>query len=121
MLEDLLKPAKKSQLLTLLSHHVCASSNALADSLKVGKVNLLQGDSSPVDCENGKIRVNEAAVLNPEVTCQDGVIHVIDAVGWTALGGAPPDRPQWWVHSVRVADCEGHLSVHGSPLRGLYR
>lgn len=53
MLEDLLKPAKKSQLLTLLSHHVCASSNALADSLKVGKVNLLQGAIGPVSWEIG--------------------------------------------------------------------
>lgn len=80
VLQDLLKPENKSKLIALLSHHVSAGANGLADTLKAGKVDMLQGGSARVAFTKGKIRINEAAVIDGDVPCQDGVIHVIDRV-----------------------------------------
>lgn len=80
VLEDLLKPENKPKLIALLSHHVSAGANALADSLKAGKVEMLKGGPVSVAFANGKVRVNDAAVIDADVACQDGLIHVIDRV-----------------------------------------
>ncbi len=79
-LEDLLKPENKKKLVEILSYHVVTGSTELSDALKVKSAKTIQGEMIQFGFADGKVRVNEAAMLNSDVKCVDGLIHVIDTV-----------------------------------------
>ncbi|MFT5468265.1 MAG: transforming growth factor-beta-induced protein [Verrucomicrobiales bacterium] len=91
VLEDLLKPENKAKLVAILSYHVCPGENKLADTLKAQEVKTVEGTPLKVAFSDGRIRVNEAAVIDADVPCSDGVIHVIDTV---LLPSQPTPEPE---------------------------
>lgn len=79
-LESLLKPENKKQLVTLLSYHVSPGANELADSLSNGRIKTVEGSPLKVAFNEGRVRINDASLIDADVKCRDGIIHVIDTV-----------------------------------------
>ena len=77
---SLLKPANQEKLQAILTYHVLSGSVDLATALSAGEAKTLQGDPLKVSFSEGKVRVNEALLLNADIKCSNGVIHVIDSV-----------------------------------------
>jgi uncharacterized surface protein with fasciclin (FAS1) repeats len=78
--ENLLKPENRNQLNAVLTYHVVGGSVKLGDALKAGQSKTVQGATVKFSFSDGQVKVNEAAVLNADIACKNGVIHVIDSV-----------------------------------------
>ncbi len=78
--ENLLKPENKHQLQAVLKLHVI-SGRVYADAAAKGaKVKSLQGQTLVTRSEEGKVFVNGAQVVQPDIDTSNGVIHVINQV-----------------------------------------
>ena len=78
--ESLLKPENRDQLQAILKYHVSPGSTSLAGALGAGSAATVQGESLAIAFKEGQVRVNDAAILNADIECSNGVIHVIDSV-----------------------------------------
>ncbi|NJL07874.1 MAG: fasciclin domain-containing protein [Rhodospirillales bacterium] len=79
--ESLLKPENKAKLVGILTYHVIPGkvmSSALAG--KVTDAKTVQGQSVKVDGTKGGVSVDNANVVKADISADNGVIHVIDAV-----------------------------------------
>jgi uncharacterized surface protein with fasciclin (FAS1) repeats len=76
----LLKPENRERLQEILTYHVIAESVDLAGALAAGEAKTVQGTPVTVKFAEGRIRVNEANLINADIECSNGVIHVIDSV-----------------------------------------
>ena len=78
--EDLVKPANKAKLASILTLHVMPGKVMAADvsgkKLTPASVN---GEALHVDGTHG-VTVNGAKVVTADIACSNGVIHVIDTV-----------------------------------------
>ena len=76
--EGLLKdPAK---LKDILLYHTVAGNVMAADAMKLTSAKTVQGSDIMIKAEGGKVMINDATVIIPDVTTSNGVIHVIDTV-----------------------------------------
>ncbi len=75
--EALLKEVPK--LKQLLTYHVVAGKVMAADISQHPSCPTVEGQSLSLDSKNG-IKVNAAKVVKADVSCNNGVIHVIDSV-----------------------------------------
>ncbi len=80
VLEDLLKPENKDKLVAILSYHVVTGSTGLGDALNAESAKTIQGEPVKINFADGKVMINNATLINSDVECTDGLIHVIDAV-----------------------------------------
>ncbi len=78
-IQDLLKPENKAKLQGILTYHVVAGKVLAADVIKLKNAKTVQGQELKIDCTNG-VTVDEANVVQTDIQCSNGVIHVIDAV-----------------------------------------
>ena len=78
--ETLLKPENKEMLQAILKYHAVAGSVGVADALKAGTADTLQEDSISIVFADGRVRINDAALLEADIACSNGVIHAIDSV-----------------------------------------
>jgi uncharacterized surface protein with fasciclin (FAS1) repeats len=79
--ESLLKPENKQKLVTLLTYHVLPGKVTSKDIAgKKMEVKTVQSSAVAVDATGGKVMVNDARVVSPDVTADNGLIHVIDKV-----------------------------------------
>jgi uncharacterized surface protein with fasciclin (FAS1) repeats len=78
--ESLLKPENRDRLRRVLTYHVVSGKVGSSDAAKVRSAKAVSGDSIAVTVKNGKVMVNDATVVTPDVGASNGVIHVIDAV-----------------------------------------
>ena len=79
VIEDLLKPENKSKLQGILTYHVVAGKVAAADVVKLKVAKTVQGQELKIDARNG-VKVDDANVVQADIACSNGVIHVIDSV-----------------------------------------
>jgi uncharacterized surface protein with fasciclin (FAS1) repeats len=79
-LEDLLKPANKAKLTSILTYHVVAGSVKAADVVKLSEAKTVQGQSVRISVKDGKVKVDDANVTATDIAASNGVIHVIDSV-----------------------------------------
>ena len=78
--ETLLKPENKDKLTAILTYHVVPAkvmASAVKDGMQAPTVN---GQPIPVSVKSGKVTVGKATVVKTDIVCDNGVIHVIDAV-----------------------------------------
>ncbi|MEH1868949.1 MAG: fasciclin domain-containing protein [Nostoc sp.] len=73
LLEDVLELRK------VLEYHVVAQKIVAVDLAQLSEVTTTQGTDLKIDSNNG-IKVNDATVVTPDVSADNGVIHVIDQV-----------------------------------------
>jgi uncharacterized surface protein with fasciclin (FAS1) repeats len=72
--------ANKTQLTALLTYHVVPS-KVMSSNLKNGmSVKTILGENLVISLANGGVMVNDAKVVQPDIVCTNGVIHVIDTV-----------------------------------------
>ena len=75
--EELLKNTPK--LKRVISYHIVAGKMMGGDVAKLGTAKTLEGQSVGIASNKG-VKVNDAKVIETDMTCDNGVIHVIDAV-----------------------------------------
>jgi uncharacterized surface protein with fasciclin (FAS1) repeats len=78
-LEKLLKPENKETLQRILAYHV-VSGAIESKRLRTTQVDTIEGSAVSVQVKNGRIKVNNARVIQANIKASNGVIHVIDRV-----------------------------------------
>jgi uncharacterized surface protein with fasciclin (FAS1) repeats len=78
--ESLLKPENKDQLVAVLTYHVVAGEVTSDRVVNLSKAVTIQGGDIAISVVDGKVRINDATVVNADVEASNGVIHVIDSV-----------------------------------------
>lgn len=78
--ESLLKPENKDKLVAILKYHVVAGKVMAADVVKLDSADTLAGKKVQIKVADGKVLVNKSNVVKTDIVCDNGVIHVIDAV-----------------------------------------
>jgi len=85
-IENLVKPENKSDLTALLQLHVVSGQHMAADLAKMNAdVATLGGARVMISSANGDVMVDGAKVVIADVSCSNGVVHVIDTVLTPAL------------------------------------
>jgi uncharacterized surface protein with fasciclin (FAS1) repeats len=79
-LEDLLKPENKEQLTAILTYHVVPSKAMAADVVDMTSATTVNGKDLAIKVEDGTVMVDGAKVVQADIECSNGVIHVIDGV-----------------------------------------
>ena len=77
--EGLLLPSAKEKLIAVLTYHVVPGKVMAADVVKLTEAPTVQGQKIKVDTTKG-VKVDGANVVTTDIVCDNGVIHVIDAV-----------------------------------------
>lgn len=77
--EELLKPENRAVLIQLLKSHVVSGAYP-SSSLASGQIPTAAGNSVTVTVSEGQVKVNDATVIQPDITATNGVIHAIDRV-----------------------------------------
>ena len=77
---ELLKPENREKLEAVLKYHVSAGAVGLGRALDVGTAKTLEGSSLSIAFGGGRVKVNNASILDANINCPNGVIHVIDTV-----------------------------------------
>lgn len=77
--ESLLKPENKDKLVGVLTYHVVPGKVMAADVVGLTEAPTVQGQKIQVDTKDG-VKVDNANVIKTDIVCDNGVIHVIDAV-----------------------------------------
>jgi uncharacterized surface protein with fasciclin (FAS1) repeats len=78
LVDCLLLPENKEALTSILTYHVVEGAVTSGD-LSDGDVPTLQGENVTVDLTDG-VMINDAVVVQADVTASNGVIHAVDAV-----------------------------------------
>ncbi len=80
MLDDLLKPANKKELVRLLDYHVLNGKMLEAEIAKSTSAKTLEGDPLSVKANGAQVMVNDAKITQADLPATNGVIHAIDTV-----------------------------------------
>lgn len=79
-LKDLLKPENKWKLQAILTYHVLPGKVLAKDVLQLKSANTVFGQDVAVNINSGKVRINNANVLQTDILASNGVVHAIDSV-----------------------------------------
>ncbi len=71
--------ADQEKLTAILTYHVVAGKVLASDVVNLTSATTVQGGSLAIDASNG-VKINDATVIQPDIECDNGVIHVIDTV-----------------------------------------
>ena len=79
-LDTLLKPENKDKLRSILLYHVVEGRVYADQAIDAGEAKTLEGDEVTIKKSYGKVKVDNATVVTPDIEASNGVIHVIDRV-----------------------------------------
>ena len=79
-LDDLLKPENKDKLAAILTYHVVSGKVMAKDVATMKMAETVNGQSVTVSMEGDAVMIDSAKVVQADVECSNGVIHVIDTV-----------------------------------------
>jgi transforming growth factor-beta-induced protein len=79
-LDDLLKPENKEKLQGILTYHVVPGRVMAADVVELESATTVNGKDLAIKVDDGSVMVDGATVVQTDIECSNGVIHVIDAV-----------------------------------------
>jgi uncharacterized surface protein with fasciclin (FAS1) repeats len=77
--ESLLKPENKEKLVSILTYHV-VSGKVMAADVAAGEVATVNGEKATIAIADGKVSIDEAAIVTTDIEASNGVIHVINKV-----------------------------------------
>jgi len=80
--EALLKPENRDRLTAILTYHVAAGELNARAAVEAGRAETLNGQRVEIVYDRGahQVRVDGATVVEADIACSNGVIHVIDEV-----------------------------------------
>jgi uncharacterized surface protein with fasciclin (FAS1) repeats len=78
--ENLLKPENKAKLQAILTYHVVPGAVGSTDVVKLTSAKTVNGQSVSIKVVDGKVMIDGATVVQPDIKTSNGVIHVIDNV-----------------------------------------
>ena len=78
--DDLLKPENKTKLQAILTYHVVAGKVMAKDAMKLHVAKTVNGEELTVKATKGMVMIDNAKVIQADILCTNGVIHVIDTV-----------------------------------------
>ena len=78
--EDLLKPENKDKLKAILTYHVVSGKVMAKDVMAMKEAKTVNGESVMISMDANTVMVDNAKVVQADVECSNGVIHVIDTV-----------------------------------------
>ena len=82
-LDNLLKPANKSELQRILKYHVVEGKVMASDVTGLDEAKTLEGSKFSIETKDGTVMLkgdNQATVTKTDIATSNGIIHVIDAV-----------------------------------------
>jgi transforming growth factor-beta-induced protein len=79
-IQSLLLPENKDRLRTVLLHHVVAGRVDALTALGAKTAETLAGDTVSIRLEEGRLRIDDASVVQNDIQTSNGVIHVLDTV-----------------------------------------
>ena len=71
--------ADKAKLTAILTYHVVAGKVMASDVMSLTSAKTVQGGEVKIDTTDG-VMINNAKVVQADIECSNGVIHVIDSV-----------------------------------------
>ena len=77
--ESLLEPGAKDKLIAILTYHVVPAKVLAQDVVTLTEAPTVNGQKIAIDTTDG-VKVDGANVIQTDIECDNGVIHVIDAV-----------------------------------------
>ena len=77
--ESLLEPGNKDKLVAILTYHVVPAKVLAQDVVTLTEAPTVNGQMIAIDTTDG-VKVDGANVVRTDIECDNGVIHVIDAV-----------------------------------------
>jgi transforming growth factor-beta-induced protein len=80
VLQRWLLPERKAQLSGVLTYHVLLGRLSAAEITKASSARTLQGTRLTIRFAEGRMHVNNAAVIQCDIECSNGFIHIIDTV-----------------------------------------
>jgi len=78
--EDLLKPENKDKLTAILTYHVVSGKVMAKDVMTMKEAKTVNGESIVISMDADTVMVDNAKVVQADIECSNGVIHVIDTV-----------------------------------------
>ena len=78
--EDLLKPENKEKLQAILTYHVVSGKVMAKDVMTLKEAKTVNGENVMISMEANTVMIDSAKVVQADVECSNGVIHVIDTV-----------------------------------------
>ena len=78
--EELLKAENRDKLTAILSLHAIPGKVSAGDALNAGNAKALGGGTLKFNVVDGVLKVNGATIVKTDIKCDNGIIHVIDAV-----------------------------------------
>ncbi|NIQ98630.1 MAG: fasciclin domain-containing protein [Gemmatimonadales bacterium] len=79
-LDDLLKPENKEKLTAILTYHVVPDKMMAADVAALDSATTVNGKDITITADEEGVTVDGARVVQTDIECSNGVIHVIDSV-----------------------------------------
>lgn len=80
-LESLLLPENREQLTSILTYHVVSGRVTASDAAALTSAPTVSGASAPIaPGANGGLTIGGANIVTTDIECDNGIIHVIDAV-----------------------------------------
>ncbi len=79
-LDELLMPENKDKLVEILTYHVVPGKLMAGDLADKSSLKTVEGSDVNLSSADGNLFVDEAFVTEADIECENGVIHVIDAV-----------------------------------------
>ena len=80
VLDYLLDPAHKAQLVDVLTYHVASGSVHAADLKNHEKIPTVEGKDVEVTLKDSKVYINNAQVTTADIDASNGVVHIVNAV-----------------------------------------
>lgn len=78
--DELLSPANKERLITLLSNHILVGKTMQTDFSNGRKFRSLNGNEVSVSTVNGELKINGSKILAKDRQGKNGVVHTLDSV-----------------------------------------
>ena len=80
VLDNLLKPENKAQLVDILTYHVAAGDVHAKDLYDMEMIPTVEGKNVTARVSGGNVFINSAKVVTADVDASNGVVHIVDGV-----------------------------------------
>ena len=79
-LHDWLRPGSKPKLKAIVAYHVVPGMCPASEIIRSSSARTVQGSGLTIHSRSNRVYVNNAMVVQADIPCDNGVIHVLDTV-----------------------------------------